>query len=79
MLVFNGVNMDEKELREKLIVVKPKNETKDLSKEDRSVKHFLKQKDIFVNLMVMSFTFTCASFSFYMISTYVKYLPGDIY
>lgn len=49
MLVFNGVNMDEKELREKLIATKPKNETKELNKEERSVKYFIKQKDIFVN------------------------------
>eukprot|EP00347_Sterkiella_histriomuscorum_P013032 403366275 len=36
-------------------------------------------KSITINLILMTFSWCCVSFSYFMISFYIKYLPGDIY
>jgi hypothetical protein len=49
------------------------------SKETQSATYFLKQRVHLINVLVMSFMWACCSFNSYMISMYVKYLPGNIY
>jgi hypothetical protein len=32
-----------------------------------------------INLIVMNLTWSAASFTYYMVGFYIKYIPGDIY
>lgn len=47
--------------------------------DDSSPGFFLRQRVHFVNVVIMSFMWAGCSFNSYMISMYVKYLPGNIY
>ena len=40
---------------------------------------YLKQRDIQVNLLVMTYMWGTVSFTYYLISFQLKYLPGDVY
>jgi len=47
--------------------------------EQKSTMFYLRQKVVQKNLVVMAYMWATASFSYYMIVFYLKYLPGDIY
>jgi MFS family permease len=46
---------------------------------EQNVMFFLGQRVIIVNLIVMCYMWASTSFSYYMISLYMKYLPGNIF
>ncbi|CDW72340.1 organic cation [Stylonychia lemnae] len=44
-----------------------------------SIERLKGAKNIAYNLVLMTISWTCVSFSYFMISFFIKYLPGDIY
>ena len=41
--------------------------------------YYLKQRTVFINLVVMAYMWCAVSFCYYMVSFQLKYLPGNIY
>ena len=46
---------------------------------DGSIKQFLKVRMNLVNLLVFVFLFSTASFDYYLINFYLKYVPGNVF
>lgn len=45
----------------------------------RPMSYYFKQRDIKINLVLLTYMWSCVSFCYYMVSFLLKYLPGDIY
>jgi len=44
-----------------------------------NLKNLLKNKIYLVNLLSLNLAWSAASFTYYMVGFYIKYIPGDIY
>jgi len=44
-----------------------------------SIRYYLSQPDILINLIVMSFGWLASSFNYYMIAFLLKYFPGNVF
>lgn len=49
------------------------------TKDKHSVWYFLKQTDILINVILMSFSWLASSFNYYMVVFLLKYFPGNVY
>ena len=47
--------------------------------DEKRTMFYLKQRDIQINLLVMTYMWGTVSFTYYLISFQLKYLPGDVY
>ncbi len=58
--------------------------SKDLEEEakikvDGSIKNLIKDRTMFINLIVLIFLWVASSFDYYLINFQLKYIDGDIY